>query len=66
MNKKIVNATKVEYGDIQFKSKLECSIYRFLVEQGINPYYERYKFVVWQGFKPCVPFYERNKKTNIQ
>ena len=64
-NKKIINATKTEYDDIQFKSKLECNIYKCLVEQGIKPQYEAQKFVIWKGFKPEVPFYEVNKKTKM-
>lgn len=62
-NKKIINATPTTELGVAFKSRLEASIYRELVNQGLNPKYEKYKFPIWKGFKPSVPFYERNKKT---
>lgn len=62
-NKKIINATPTTYDNILFKSKLESKIYRALVAEGLNPKYEPKKFIIWEGFKPSVPFYERNKKT---
>lgn len=62
-NRKIINATPTKVGNIAFKSKLEASIYKALRAEGLNPKYEQYKFVIWEGFKPSIPFYERNKKT---
>ena len=62
-NRKIVNATPVTLNDITFKSKLEGKLFNVLVKEGFNPRYEPYKFHIWEGFKPAVPFYERNKKT---
>lgn len=62
-NKKIINATPTSYNSIEFKSKLECSIYKVLVAEGLNPKYEPQKFIVWEGFRPSAPFYARNKKT---
>jgi len=62
-NKKIINATPTTIEGVAFKSKLEASIYKELLKQGLNPKYEQHKFHIWKGFKPQVPFYERNKKT---
>jgi hypothetical protein len=62
-NKKIVNATPITLNEITFKSKLEGKLFKVLQDEGLNPKYEPFKFHVWQGFKPSVPFYERNKKT---
>ena len=59
-NKKILNATPTKIGDIQFKSKLEARIYTYLKSEGFNPIYEGMKFILWEGFKPTVPFYTRN------
>ena len=46
INKKIKNATSVEYDGIQFKSKLEVTIYKTLKEKGLNPLYECNKFIL--------------------
>lgn len=62
-NKKIINATPTTMDNIDFKSKLESMLFRVLKERNLNPRYEPYKFHIWEGFKPSVPFYERNKKT---
>lgn len=62
-NKKIVNATPITLDTVTFKSKLEGKLFRVLVEEGLNPKYEPYKFHIWEGFKPAVPFFERNHKT---
>lgn len=60
-NKKIVNATPLEYNDIKFRSKLEVLVFKTLVEKGFTPEYEPTKFTIWSGFKPSVPFYIRKK-----
>ena len=60
-NKKIRNATATIYNNINFKSKLEESIYKTLLSAGFKPDYEKLKFVLWEGFKPTVPFYNRSK-----
>ena len=39
-NKKIRNATECKSGNLTFKSQLEKSIYKTLLEQGFNPQYE--------------------------
>lgn len=63
-NKKIRNATQSISGGITFKSKLEKSIYDTLLEQGFNPKYEPITFVIWEGFRPTIPYYDR--ETNYQ
>ena len=62
-NKKIRNATPLEYSNIKFKSTLEKLVYKTLVESGLDVQYEPQTFTLWEGFKPTVPFYDRNKKT---
>lgn len=57
VNKKVKNATSVEYGDIKFKSKLELTIYKALKEKGLNPLYEYNKFILQEGFRPSKPHY---------
>lgn len=61
-NKKIRNATPLAYNGIQFKSKLEVTCYKTLREHGFKPLYEGKKFVLWEGFKPTVAFYNRSPK----
>lgn len=61
-NKKIRNATPHEYYGILFKSDLERRVYKCLVEEyGINPHYEGKTYTYWEGIKPTVPFYDRQK-----
>lgn len=62
-NKKIKNATKVQYNDILFNSKVELMVYKTLVEKGFSPEYEPRKFTIFEGYKPTVPFYTINKNT---
>lgn len=64
-NKKIKNATFVEYNSIKFRSKLEASFYRLLLEAGFEPQYERRTYLLWEGCKPTVPFYTKDKKTKL-
>lgn len=56
-NKKIKNATSLTTNDITFKSKLEASVYRHLLQAGFSPAYEGVTFTIWEGFKPTIPFY---------
>lgn len=63
MNKKIKNATPLEYDGISFKSKLEVMAYKTLKENGFPVMYEPVKYILWQGFKPTVPFYDKDKVT---
>ena len=60
-NKKIRNATEVTYDGITFKSKLECSLYKVLKEEGFNVSYEKDTFILIPGFRPTVTFYKRSK-----
>lgn len=64
-NKKILNATPLEYDGIQFKSKLEKMAYQTLRENGLPVEYEPKKFIIWEGFKPTVPFYDKDKVTRM-
>ena len=62
MNRKIRNATPEQYENIQFKSKIEAMVYRTLIHEGFNPEYESHTYTIWEGFRPTVPYYTRNKK----
>lgn len=62
-NKKIINATPLDFDGISFKSKLEVSIYKKLKEEGLPVAYEPNKYILVNGFKPTVPFYTKDKKT---
>ncbi len=64
-NKKIKNASPLEYEGISFKSKLEKMAYQTLREQGLPVEYEPQKFIIWEGFKPTVPFYNKDPKTRM-
>ena len=66
-NAKIKNATPTKFNNIEFKSKLEVSVYTALLVAGFKPNYEKMKFVLWEGYKPTVPYYTKNKQTgNLQ
>jgi len=65
MNKKIINASPLEYNGITFKSKLEVMIYKTLSQAGFNVAYEPSKYIIWEGFKPKIPFYTKDKKTRL-
>lgn len=58
-NKKIRNATECKSGNLTFKSQLEKSIYKTLLEQGFNPQYESKTHELWSGFIPITPFYDK-------
>lgn len=62
-NKKIRGATKTNSLGITFKSQLEKSLYKTLLELGFNPKYEPRTFVVWEGFTAITPFYDRETDT---
>lgn len=64
-NKKIKNASPLEYDGISFKSKLEKMAYQTLKENGFTVEYESQKFVIWEGFKPTIPFYNKDKITRL-
>ena len=64
-NKKIKNASPLEYNGISFKSKLEKMAYQTLKEQGFPVRYEPKKFIIWEGFRPNVPFYNKDVSTRM-
>ena len=64
-NKKIKNASPLEYDGISFKSKLEKMAYQTLKEQGFPVQYEPKKFIIWEGFRPNVPFYNKDTSTRM-
>lgn len=62
-NKKIRNATVCKTGNITFKSQLEKSIYNTLQQLGFNPLYEPKTYVLWDGFDPITPLYDKESDT---
>ena len=62
-NAKVINATPCSYNGIDFKSKLEMNIYRAIESEGYTPLYEPITFTIWNGFKPRIPFYKKNKSS---
>ena len=36
-----------------------------LVQAGFNPQYEQRTYLLWEGCKPTIPFYTRDKKTKL-
>lgn len=60
-NKKIKNAKESIFKGIKFKSKLEESFFKILIDAGFNPGYESMKFILMEGFKPTIPFFNRSK-----
>ena len=62
-NKKIRNATACKTGNITFKSQLEKSVYNTLQQSGFDPQYEPETYVLWDGFMPITPFYDKESDT---
>ena len=58
-NKKIRNATKSNSNSIEFKSKLEKSVYDTLLQLGFNPQYEPTTLTLWERFTPITPYYDK-------
>lgn len=58
-NKKIINATQSTFNGIKFKSQLEKSVYNTLSQLGLNPEYEPKQFLLWEGFTPLTPYYDK-------
>lgn len=63
-NRRIKGATPLVADNIKFKSKIEASVYKHLLQAGFDPVYEGMKFTLWNGFKPTVPFYTRVGRSN--
>lgn len=58
-NSKIKNAKETFAYGINFKSRLEVTIYRTLVENGITPEYELKTFEFVPRIRPTMPFFNR-------
>ena len=58
-NKKILNATQSTLDGIKFKSQLEKSVYTTLSQLGLYPEYEPKQFLLWEGFTPITPYYDK-------
>lgn len=56
-NKKILNATAVEYNGLKFRSKMEEKMFNWMIQLGYSPQFEPDKFVLWEGFYPKTPLY---------
>lgn len=65
VNKKVKNATAVEYEGIKFKSKLEMYFYKYSKEQGIEFEYEKLKTILFVGDKLECYVYLPDKSKNI-
>lgn len=65
-NKKIRNATVCQEDGINFRSKQERAIYKYLLSVGITPKYEAERFTIWDRDKFSVPFYDKFGKTFIR
>lgn len=61
-NRKVKNATPMSYDGVDFKSRLEMAVYKMFKEAGFDIKYESCKYVLWKGFKPTIPFYNRKKR----
>ena len=64
-NKRVKNAQGISYDGIEFKSRLEGRCYKILKDAGFPVEYETRQFIIWKGFKPTVPFYDKDKKTKL-
>lgn len=62
-NKKIRNATVCKTDNLTFKSQLEKSVYNTLQQLGFNPQYEPETHILWDGFTPITPFYDKESDT---
>ena len=60
-NKKIKNATKFTYDEIEFKSKLEVECFIILKKAGFDPQYEKLKFTIQDSFYPKSGYFKVNK-----
>ena len=58
--RRVRSANPMEYNGIQFKSQLEVMTYKTLMQEGLNPEYEKHPYLIWEGFIPTIPFYTKN------
>lgn len=64
-NKKIKNATPVDFQNLHFKSTIERTIYKALIQQGIVPLYEGFTYTLSPDIRPKnTPYYTRRKVKN--
>ena len=64
-NKKILNSCPNTFDNINFKSRLETTVYKQLLKEGVHPSYEKEKFIIWKGFRPSVPYFHKLNKLTI-
>ena len=57
------NNTYYEYDGLKFDSKQEVAVYKHLKAEGFEVLREPVKYVIWDGYRPTIPFYNRNKRT---
>ncbi len=65
-NKKVRNATVLEYYGIKFKSKLELHCYKRLKEANINFQYEKVKYELMPSFRFENDSYELYKRKGVK
>lgn len=63
---KIKNATQCVLDGIQFKSKLELTVYDYFKKMGVNLEYEKLTFVLMDGFVIRQPVYDKDSKKNLK
>lgn len=57
INRKIKNASVIEYDGIKFRSKLEVKVYQALKDAGYAPQYEVDKIPLLESFRPKKAWY---------
>ena len=57
INRKVVNATEVEYDGIKFRSKIEGRVYLILKDNGFVPEYETEKIILLPQLRPSHAWY---------
>lgn len=64
-NKKVLNANKHIYNGIVFKSKLEVTTYKALIESGFNPDYEKNTYILQESKLFPTPHYAPYKDRKL-
>lgn len=65
MNKKIKNAKHIIFDGHEFKSKLEYTVYKTLVEAGFKPAYEKRTYTLVDSFKPKISFFTKDRNKHL-
>jgi len=65
INKKIKNAKKYIYNNMEFKSGLEVYAYKQFLLAGFDVVYEPTKFIIVDGFSPHRLFYNSGRKNKV-